>query len=39
MIGKAIKLLGYDADGRAKLEFTERDGTTHSLYMKPDFVS
>lgn len=34
---KRITLRGYDADGRAELEFNEADGTIHSLYVKRSF--
>ncbi len=39
VVGKAIVLKGYDKDGRAELEFTEKNGTIHFIYMSPEFVS
>ena len=38
VVGKAIVLKGYDKDGRAELEFTEKNGTIHFIYVSPEFV-
>ena len=38
VVGKAIMLKGYDEDGRAELEFTEKNGTIHFIYVSPEFV-
>ena len=38
VVGKAIVLKRYDKDGRAELEFTEKNGTIHFIYMSPEFV-
>ena len=39
VVGKAIVLKGYDKDGRVELEFTEKNGTIHFIYVSPEFVS
>jgi hypothetical protein len=38
IIGKPIKLAGYEGDGRAELEFTDREGVTHFIYVSPDLL-
>ncbi len=38
VVGKAIVMKGYDKDGRAELEFTEKDGTIHFIYVRPECV-
>lgn len=38
VVGKAIVLNGYDKDGRAELEFTEKNGIIHFIYVSPAFV-
>lgn len=38
IVGQPILLVGYDDDGRAELEFKERNGTFHKLYVKPSFI-
>jgi hypothetical protein len=38
IVGKPILLNEYDEDGRAELEFRAEDGTTHSIWVKPDFI-
>ena len=35
IIGKPIRLVGYDEDGRAELEFTDGDGVIHFVYVNP----
>jgi hypothetical protein len=37
--GKPIRLNRYDEDGRAELEFIDRNGVIHALFVKPDFIS
>lgn len=36
--GKPIVLSGYDSDGRAELEFTDRNGDTHFVYVQPNLI-
>jgi hypothetical protein len=38
VVGKAIVLKGYDKDGRVELEFTEKNGTIHFIYLSPEFI-
>ena len=38
IVGKPILLNEYDDAGRAELEFTDRDGKFHFLYVAPDFI-
>jgi hypothetical protein len=38
VIGQAIILKGYDKDGRAELEFTEKNGIIRFIYVSPEFV-
>lgn len=37
IVGKPILLCEYDDDGRAELEFTDRKGLIHFIYVNPDF--
>ena len=39
VVGKPIRLSEYDDDGRAELEFTDRNGVIHSIFVKPDFIA
>ena len=46
MVGKRVRLVGYDEDGRAELEFDDPfDGParsyshTHSIWVGPEFVA
>jgi hypothetical protein len=39
VVGRAILLRGYDEDGRAELEFAERDGTGHTIWVRPKFIT
>lgn len=39
VVGKPILLSEYDKDGRLELEFTDRKGTIHFIYVQPSFVS
>jgi hypothetical protein len=40
IVGKPVTLVGYDDDGRAKLEFDDPFvvRTTHSIWVLPEFV-
>jgi hypothetical protein len=38
VVGKPILLSGYDEDGRAELEFQDRNGNFHFIYVGPEFV-
>jgi hypothetical protein len=38
-IGTMVLLLDYDDDGRAEVEFTEADGTIHSLFLDPKYIT
>jgi hypothetical protein len=33
IIGKPVHLVGYDDSGKAELQFTDRDGATHSIWV------
>ena len=37
-IGRPIMLMGYDRDGRAKLEFMAKDDSIHTLYVDLKFI-
>jgi hypothetical protein len=37
-VGKAIQLNAYEDDGRAELEFKDRNGVFHYIYVKPEFI-
>jgi hypothetical protein len=37
-VGKPVLLNQYDYEGRAELEFTDSDGTTHFIYVSPDLI-
>lgn len=39
VIGQPIRLNGYDADGRAELEFRDDQGIIHFIYVDPKFLS
>jgi hypothetical protein len=39
VVGKLILLTEYDDDGRAELEFTDRNGIIHSIFVNPDFIA
>jgi hypothetical protein len=39
VVGKTVLLLEYDEDGRAELEFTDRQGLVHSIWVEPRFIS
>ena len=38
IVGKPILLREYDEIGRAELEFSDSDGTVHSIYVAPEFI-
>jgi hypothetical protein len=38
VVGKPIRLNDYDEDGRAELEFTDRDGNGHFIWVSPKFI-
>jgi len=38
IVGKRILLVAYDDDGRAELEFKDREGTIHFIYVAPEFI-
>lgn len=35
MLGKPVLLVDYDADGRAELEFRDRNKSMHFIYVDP----
>jgi hypothetical protein len=37
-VGKPIKLNDYDEAGRAELEFKDRDGILHYMYVQPRYI-
>jgi len=37
VVGKQVLLVG-DEDGRAELEFTDKHGTIHSIFVNPTFI-
>ena len=37
-MGKPIRLSGYDEDGRAELEFREKNGTYHTIWVDSKFI-
>ena len=38
VVGKPIQLNEYDEDGRAELEFKDRNGNFHFIYVRPEFI-
>jgi hypothetical protein len=38
IVGKPVLLVGYDEDGRAELEFVDREGHNHSIWVKTRFL-
>jgi len=38
VVGKPVKFNGHDVLGQAELEFRERNGTYHTIWVKPEFV-
>jgi hypothetical protein len=39
IVGKPILLTQFEEDGRAELEFQDRNGHFHSLYVAPEFIT
>jgi hypothetical protein len=37
VVRKQVLLVGYE-DGRAELEFTDKRGTIHSIFLNPTFI-
>jgi hypothetical protein len=37
-VGKPVLLNEYDDVGRAELEFNDRDGQTHFIFVAADFI-
>ena len=38
VVGKPIRLKNYDDAGRAELEFTDRNGGIHFIYVSADII-
>jgi hypothetical protein len=38
-IGRRVRLVGYERDGRAELEFRDSRGVLHYIYPNPRFIS
>jgi len=38
VVGKPVRFNEYDEDGRAELEFRDRDGDLHKIYVDPKFI-
>jgi hypothetical protein len=38
VVGRPILLKAYEEDGRAELEFTDRNDVIHILYVDPSFI-
>lgn len=38
-IGKPVRLVEYDEDGRAELEFTDAENVTHFIFVDPRYIS
>src|SRR5438552_16214579 len=38
VVGKQVLLVGYEEDGRAELEFTDKHGTIHYIFVNPIFM-
>jgi len=39
VVGKPIRLVEYDEDGRAELEFTDSENVIHSIWVDPRYIS
>jgi hypothetical protein len=39
IVGQPVRLVDYDDVGRAELEFTDRKGVIHYIYVQPEFIS
>ena len=38
ILGKPVLLVDYDADGRAELEFRDRNKSIHFIYVDPIYI-
>jgi hypothetical protein len=38
IVGQAVHLGDYDDVGRAELEFTDKSGDIHYIYVKPEYL-
>jgi len=38
VVGKRVRLEGYDADGRAELMFRDAEGILHTIWVRQSFV-
>ena len=38
IVGKPVHLLEYDELGRAELEFMDKNGNVHSIWVGPEFI-
>jgi hypothetical protein len=38
MIGRPVLLVAYDADGRAELEFIDKNRMLHFIYVDPVYI-
>jgi hypothetical protein len=38
IVGKRVRLVGYDDAGRAELEFVDRNRTYHFIFVDPSFI-
>jgi len=38
VVGKQVLLVGYQDDGRAELEFTDKHGIIHSIFVNRTFI-
>jgi len=36
---RPVQLNEYDEDGRAQLQFKDRKGTIHFVYVRPEFIN
>jgi hypothetical protein len=38
IVGQPVRLVDYDDVGRAELEFTDKNGGIHYIYVKPEYL-
>jgi hypothetical protein len=38
IVGRPVRLNEYDSEGRAELEFTDREGVIRFIYVSPDAI-
>jgi hypothetical protein len=38
VVGEQVLLVGYEDDGRAKLQFTDKYGTIHFVFVNPTLI-